>query len=273
VAVSAGAIAGSASAAGAILENRVGTQVKAFIENTTGSGVDVDGNISITAKDTSTISALAGASSVAASIGFVGTSVSIGLSIAGNYIDNEVEAYVKSATVDSAFGGMTIEAIENAEITTASIASSAATSASIFSVSVSGGGALATNTINTQTRAYISQSGININGDLEIQASDTSTTSALAGMSSVAAGVFSMSMGGSIVTGTITSTTEAYIENSNVTAEDIAVGASAQPKAEVSAYGVNSGTLSVGVSSATAIYWHLQADIPVRPKPRGLPVA
>jgi hypothetical protein len=154
--------------------------------------------------------------------------------------------------VDSAFGGMTIEAVENATITASSIAASAAVSAGIFSVSVSGGGGLATNNINTQTRAYVSQSGLNIAGDLNIHASDTSTTWALSGTSSVAAGLFSMSMGGSIVTGTITSTTEAYINNSNVTADDIVVTSNTRPKVEVSAYGVNAGTLSVGVSSATS---------------------
>ncbi|MBT7082464.1 MAG: hypothetical protein HN929_13545, partial [Chloroflexi bacterium] len=252
VAVSAGLVAGAASAAGAVLENRVGTQVRSYIANTTGSGVDVDGNITITAHDTSTISALAGATSVAASVGAVAASVSIGLSIAVNNISNTVEAYVKSSTVDSAFGGMTIEAIENATITASSIAASAAVSAGIFSLSVSGGGGLATNNINTMTKAYVSQSGLNIAGDLNIHASDTSTTNALSGTSSVAAGLFSMSMGGSIVTGTIISTTEAYINNSNVTADDIVVTSNTRPKAEVSAYGVNAGTLSVGVSSATA---------------------
>ncbi|MFB3078873.1 MAG: hypothetical protein ACE1Y4_12805, partial [Lysobacterales bacterium] len=79
VAVSAGLIAGASSAAGASVENTVATKVKAFIENTTGTGVNVVGNITLTAQDTSTITVLAGASSVAKAVGLVADSVSIGI--------------------------------------------------------------------------------------------------------------------------------------------------------------------------------------------------
>jgi hypothetical protein len=251
VAVAAGGLAVAVSGAGASTKNRVANRVRAYVKDATGTGIRV-GSGSLQAYDTTTIQANVEAASIAGAVGVIGVSAAIGVAIADNHISNEVEAFVSSSTLETTSGDLTIEAVENASISGLSIAAAAAGSASIFSVSVSGGGAEATNTIDTRTLAYVSQSSLDISGDLDVHASDTSSSTAVTGSSSVAAGLISVALGGSIANGTITSTTEAYIDNSNVSAGDIVVNATAQPKAQVDVYGVNAGTLAVGVSKATS---------------------
>ena len=254
VAVSAGLVAGAASGAGAGAENKVATQVKSFIDNTTGVGVSVEAdNITLTAHDTSTISTTVGAASMAAAVGMIGASVSVGLAVAKNDISNEVEAYVKSSTVDTTSGNLTIQALEDATINATSVAASAAASAGIFSRSISGGGASAVNTIKNSTKAYVDESELDMTGDLTVESRDTSTSSAKVDTLSASTGILSISMGGSVANATINSTIEAYTDSSNIDASGaILVSATAKPKAEVEALGVNAGSLAVGVSSATA---------------------
>jgi hypothetical protein len=245
-AVSIGAVGVSVSGSGVLASNMISTDVEASV---TDSDVDVK-SMTLLADDTSTITSDAGAASVAASFGGVGVAVSLGLAVADNRISNKVKAYVYGSSVKTTDGDLEIGADENATITTTSVAGSAAASASIFSVAASGGGATATNIINTITEAFVDQSDLVINGDLDVHAKDVSTTVAKTGSASVAAGIISVAMGGSIGIGRITSTTKAYVKDSDVDAKDIIINAAAQPKAEVRVYGVNAGTLAVGVSEA-----------------------
>jgi len=91
-AASGGGVGVSVSGADAIAINTVTTDVKAFIEGDGASGISA-GSIAIKAEDTSSISAITGAASLAAGFGGVGVAVSIGISLAFNEISNEVAAY------------------------------------------------------------------------------------------------------------------------------------------------------------------------------------
>ncbi|MCP4992988.1 MAG: hypothetical protein GY934_04255, partial [Gammaproteobacteria bacterium] len=254
VAVSAGLVAGAASGAGAGIENKVATKVKAYIDNTSvvGKSVNAD-NITLTAQDTSKIFATVEAASMAASVGVIGKSVSVGVAIAKNDISNEVEAYIKSSSVNTTTGNLTLQALEKADIKATSVAASAAASAGLFSLSISGGGASAFNTINNSTKAYVSGSTLDLFGNLTVESRDISTSVAKVASLSQSTGILSISMGGSVANALVTSTIEAKTNSTTIDAGGaILISATAQPSAEVEALGVNSGSMAVGASTATA---------------------
>ena len=120
-AVAAGGTAGiGVSGSGVFAENRIGIDVKAFIDGDTAIGGGVTegilaDHVTLTALDTSTITALAGAASLAASLGgTVGVSVSVGVSLAENTITSEVAAYIANADqgVKTRLGDLRIAAEE-----------------------------------------------------------------------------------------------------------------------------------------------------------------
>ena len=89
----------SVGGAGVGAENQIAAHVKAFID---GDGTDgiVANSISLNADDASSIKAVAGAASIMGSAsGEGGVSVSIGLSLAYNKIENEVAAYVADVSL------------------------------------------------------------------------------------------------------------------------------------------------------------------------------
>ncbi|HZK06225.1 MAG TPA: hypothetical protein VFC82_10350 [Actinomycetaceae bacterium] len=108
VALTGGGTAVGVSGAGVYAENRIATDVQAFVDGddpdttpvTEKTTIDA-GGIDITATDASGINAVAGAAAIAAAIGGVGAAVSIGLSLAFNLVANDVAAYIAHATVDS----------------------------------------------------------------------------------------------------------------------------------------------------------------------------
>ena len=107
VAVGAGAVAGVGfSGAGVFAENRIATDVKAFIDGdcVTGAstgGINV-GSVALHADDTSAIGAFAGAASVAFALGTAaGVSISIGVALAQNEIESDIAAYIANASTTS----------------------------------------------------------------------------------------------------------------------------------------------------------------------------
>lgn len=86
------------SAAGVYVENRIKTDVKAYIDGDRVGGVNAQ-TVSVSADEAAGISVIAGAASLAASLaGQTGVSVSIGLSLAFNEITGDVEAFVRNAS-------------------------------------------------------------------------------------------------------------------------------------------------------------------------------
>lgn len=184
VAVGVGGTVGvGVSASGVWCENKIGVDVKSYIEGDNDSNtVDISADsVTITAEDTSSIKALAGAASLAASVGgTVGVSFSIGVSLARNTITSDVEAYILDADIDAGTGGVRIDAAEEASIVATSFAASlGAGFAGIAAVSISGAGADANNIILTATNAYIENSTVESGGIVDLDASNTATIKAV----------------------------------------------------------------------------------------------
>lgn len=181
VSVSGGMIAVAVSGAGISIENKVNTDVEAFVAGTDSEGamltlVEGGGTVSITATDASTITATANAVSFAAAIGLGGAGA-ISLSFANNTIENDVEAYATNAEIvtTSDTADLVITATETATITSTSTASAAAVS-SIFSGAV--GSATSDATVTTTTRAYADPVELDIAGNVDIAAILTADASA-----------------------------------------------------------------------------------------------
>jgi hypothetical protein len=251
-ALSGGGVAGAGAGAGTDTRNRVQTQVLAYVDTTRGSHIDIGGAVRVTADDHSTITADTLAASVAGTIGVWGGSVAIGVAIAENEIGNRVEAYLKSATIDGAPGGVTVVAEETAGITATAQAAAIAASFSI-GAALSGGGARTGATVTTVTRAYVDSSHLTLTGDLSIDAKNHSSATARVDVTSASFGLIAIAVAGSDVAASISPTVEAYITSSAIKAADVTVSATADPSADLEARGfsVSSGA-SVGVSQAVA---------------------
>src|SRR5262245_31928567 len=99
----------------------------------TTTGIIVAGNVSLTADDTSMITATAVGASLAGTLGGKNAlALSVGVSLASNEIRNQVDAYLLDANANGtiqgvpAIGTVTLTATENATITATAVAASAA---------------------------------------------------------------------------------------------------------------------------------------------------
>lgn len=110
------------SGAGSYSEDRIKTDVKAYIDGDTPSPATTEGieafSIALVADDSSTINAVAGAGSLAAGFGSsAGVAVAVGLSLAFNEVSNDVEAYIANADqgVTASGGSITISAVSGGQ--------------------------------------------------------------------------------------------------------------------------------------------------------------
>jgi hypothetical protein len=144
-AVGLGALVGVAvSGSGVFAENTIGVDVRSFIHGDGTAGIHA-ASVTLTADDTSTIDALAGAVSLAASFGLTaGVAVSIGVSLAFNTIASTVEASIGYADdLSSTVGDITVAADEDVSIRVVSFAASlAAGFGGGAGIGVSGAGAV-----------------------------------------------------------------------------------------------------------------------------------
>ncbi len=143
------------------------------------------GGLTVTASDTSLITADARAAAVAASLaGNNATSIAVGLSLAHNTIYNAVAAYVKGATnVETGGTEIKVKATDGATVKALSVA--VALSASFGGgngVAISGGGSESTNVIGTTAQAYLLNSTVGTSttkvGAVTIEAVSTATIEA-----------------------------------------------------------------------------------------------
>ena len=95
VAVGAGQVGVGVSGAGVSSQNKINSNIEASITGD-GTGITV-GAVDIDAIDSSIINASAGAASIAAGFGQVGVSVSLGVAVASNTIDNTIQAFITGA--------------------------------------------------------------------------------------------------------------------------------------------------------------------------------
>ena len=210
-AIAAGKNAVGLSGAGVYTENRIRQAILAQIDGDgmgVGSGIEAS-SIHVEATDISVISATAGAAAVSAAIGTntVGVAASIGLSLAHNRIDNQIEASISHVdALRLAQGDILVAANNNAAVDAISFAASIAAGVSgKAGVAVSGGGAESTNVILTKTNAFIANSEIgslaNRVGNVSVRSRSNSDIDAVIGAVGIAVGVGSSSAGVGVALG------------------------------------------------------------------------
>ncbi len=192
------------------------------------------------ADDTSAIDAFTGAASIGAAFGGVGVSLSIGVGIAFNEIDNDVAGFIKDVdagvtstnTNTDATGDISITVSEGADIEATAAAASAAVALGLVGASLSGAGAVANNIILGSANAYVDNSVLRSAQDVILDADNTSTINAevLAVAAAIGGGAFvgaGLSIGAAIARNRIGYSAtgvyspievQAYIKNSSVDA-------------------------------------------------------
>ena len=186
---------GGVAASGSEAKNIVQNDIKAYILNS--NDINSSGNITILAEDTSDIASIAGN----AAFGGVG----IGISIANNDIQNDIEAYISNSTVD-ADGKIDIDAKSTQEIEVWAVAGAA-------SASFSGAASTSDIDIENNVKAYIADNS-DIKGIEGIDINSLNTTEnivAKTGGVGVSAGA---AFGGAKSTIDINNATLSYIDNS-----------------------------------------------------------
>ncbi|MDB5862130.1 MAG: repeat-containing protein, partial [Ramlibacter sp.] len=275
VAVGAGGTAGiGASGTGVEAANRINVTVEASITGDGTDGIRAD-SITLTAQDTSSISSLAGAASLAAAFsGTVGVALSIGVSLAHNTIASTVEAFIANADdgVTSTVGDITLSATEDATIDSVSFAAALSVGISgTVGAGVAGAGAEATNVILTTTSAYVRASVLSSAGDLGVEASNTSSIDATIVAAAVSVGVggtvgIGASIGAALATNLVGFTeagprqaavVQAFLENTSVLdADDLDISAisdlSVHAIVLAGSVAIAGGTVGVGLAGAGA---------------------
>ena len=247
VAIAGGIGGASLSGAGVGVDNKIATNVKAFIDGDGSLGINAT-SISLTATDASTISTEAQAASIAATFA-IGAAISVGVSIAKNEISNTVSAYVQNITAKglvATTGDITLKAEEKATI----IATSNAASVAAGLAGISGAGAVATNIISNSTRAYISNAiAVNAKGAVSLSSSDTSTINAFAGQLS---GGTTAALGVSLAINTISNQITSDLDKANLTTQTGALTLNAVSNSQIKSAAAGA-SLAGTVSAAGAL--------------------
>ena len=223
--ISGGGSTGVAIAGGGVGDiNESDVAISAYVSGGTISS----GGLKVYASDASTITANAGAAAVSGAIGGSGgVAVSIGVSVAKNTIDDPVSAYVTGLTSLTTTGaaGVSVGALEDAEIQALSVAASASFSGGgSAGVAVAAAGAAADNFITAATSAYIVNSTLgSVAGATAVKATDNSEIDAIVGAAAVAAAVggsagVGVAIGVSVALNKVAGAIDAHVQNSAITA-------------------------------------------------------
>ncbi|TWU31778.1 dockerin type I domain-containing protein [Novipirellula artificiosorum] len=245
------------SGAGALAHNEIANTVEAFTA-TAGTFATNGGDLKLTAQDDSNITArgYGGAIAVGASLKSVGAAAAVGLSIARNEIANTVRAAIDqtdlpdtSKTVVLPFGGLQVFARSNSSIVAKSLAASLSVGAGKNAgLAWSGGGAVSTNSITTDTNAYLKEVELESADDAVLDASNTSEIHADVVALAAALGASAGTLGGAAAIGaSVARNYIGYDLGGNRPAQG-------QPQAQVRAYVENSDiTVTSGGFTQVAI--------------------
>jgi hypothetical protein len=120
-----GGVSVAISGAGGSATNRINTNTLAAIRDTTQeldaddtptvTGVDIDGDVTVTAEDIASIRSSVMAVSIAAAFGAKGVSFAIGVAVADNTIEGSVRAQIDRATIDT-LGAVDVHAFHKPSI-------------------------------------------------------------------------------------------------------------------------------------------------------------
>ncbi len=265
----------SAAGAGALAENKIANQVQAYIDGDGANGITAN-SITLKAEDTATITAEVGAAALGVSFaGSTAVSLTIGVSLARNQIENDVQAYIDNADngVTANSGEIKLEAIESATIEKANAvaASLAIAVSSDVAVALAGAGAEGTNIINNTVKAYIANSTVETKGsskNITVDAQNTISIKSLVGAIAAAGSGGVSPVSGSLGVGlarnligydSISDTTgggnqvHAYINNSTVTSTgDVKVNATSTETIEEAIAFAGSVAIAVGAGVGVA---------------------
>ncbi|MEL7303266.1 MAG: hypothetical protein AAGJ53_06195, partial [Pseudomonadota bacterium] len=163
-----------AAGSGGSADNAIANTIEASIQGQ--ATVAAAGDISLTARDISRITADVSGGSLGLSLGTEkGLALSVGVSLADNTVNNSVLAFIDDADVGTSGGNLAIAAHSDVEIDATSVAVAVSVAiAQDLGVALSGGGADATNTILGKTNAYIQDSEITNVGNVMLTAENTS---------------------------------------------------------------------------------------------------
>ena len=198
------------SGAGAAAYNEIANTVEAFVKGT-GTLTTTGGDLQLTAADSSGIIAAAygWAIAVGASLSGGGGALTVGISIAENEIGNTVGAYIHNTALVAPenkillpAGGLQLSAVSTANIQARSCAASIALAAGKSGgLALSGGGAVSTNAIHTDTDAYLKGVDLVSAADVLVKADNTSSISAKIDAWSFSVGVGGEAFGGAAAVG------------------------------------------------------------------------
>jgi len=183
----------AASGSGVWAENQIGTRIHAGADTATTAktrpSVLSGASILVGASDTSSITAFAGAASLAAAFGGgTGAALSVGVSLARNVIDGFTKAEIAGAKVTS-LDTVTVLAVTDAKIKVFGLAASlAAGIGGATGVGVSGAGASALNIILGDSYAGIRDSAVSAAGAVSVDAYSKSRIEAVIISASVGIG-------------------------------------------------------------------------------------
>ncbi|MEH6586717.1 MAG: hypothetical protein V7720_09160, partial [Halioglobus sp.] len=230
--VAGGAYAGVAlSGAGTQVSNQIQVNVFSYIDGD-GQGIAAE-RVSLLSDDTSRISAVAAAASLAATGGLVAISGSVAATVSSNIIDNQIESYIANASNTVARSGSSadqdgdgipdapgimVQAFERAEIESYAVAASVSLAFGIGGA-FSGAGTYSVNTISTTVDASIRDSaGVTSEHGVVVQADSASYLYADMAAASLAGGIAAASASVNLGNNTARDTVNASIQRSRVEA-------------------------------------------------------
>lgn len=190
-AIGAGQAGFAVSGAGADASNVILGEIRAYAAN---SRIDSVGDVSLDASNVSSITASVLSAAASLGIGSVGGAVSVGASLANNFIGFdldghrqplEVLAYLEDAVV-VASGAVTVSAMTREEIEATTTAAAVAVAGGSTGLAGAGSGVNTSNKIANRVEASI-EGGRVVAGTVDVSAMDESTITALARAASVAA--------------------------------------------------------------------------------------
>jgi hypothetical protein len=274
VALAGGAVAVAAAGAGAEAINSIGYAVLSTVSAsavTSGAGTAIgSGDITVRADDRSEITSFVGAAALAGSVGAFGGSVSVGVALSSNIVDNTVRALVDQsdltagrvippATAGGAsttvLGNLLVDAQDDSLINATAIAASVAASVSL-GVTVAGSGARTVARNLSDVTAAVQGTGgddlVTLTGDATVTSRATPVIRATTGTASVSVGVFALAANGGVVDVQASPTVQAYVQGVRMDADDLSVDARSQVDARGTAYGMSVSTgLSMGGNVVT----------------------
>lgn len=234
------AAGGTGAESGSVQATYARNEINDVTETTISSGsmIDVNGGINLTAEDESTIKSLAGAVSG-------GGTASVGAAGAYNDIANTVRSYNTGSTIAGRANTVILAASSSAQIKSVS---AGAEGAGTFSL----GGSVSKNEIDNKTESYISGGSVaGADGKISLSSDDNSTIESLAGTVS---GAGSTSIGAAVAVNDIGNVTKAYVDDSDVTSSTDEVALSSKSKATIKS--LSAGISGAGTASITGAVSH-----------------